>query len=206
MTHSDLNEISLYIHGVVLLGLIAAWYKYGDRSDIIANSLAGTYALLTNLKHRISSDLLITIKKGFSPLPSNFNPVTINNGKSFNYHEYTTNFIESEKFHECISDYVENNTEYLSDYQELKSACIKWCFWVMLLSWIILSTIIFQLLSLVLHGFIDKILKISLNNWYIYITITVTGILVLFIFSIIFPKLLFSHDKIQRQRFKHDSP
>ena len=68
MTHQELLSITLIVHVAVLSGSLAAFYKYGDRSDFMAKSLEGTETTLSKLRMMISSYLLSSIKEFLSTI------------------------------------------------------------------------------------------------------------------------------------------
>jgi len=206
MTHAELLNIALYVHGAVLLGSLAAFYKYGDRTDILAKSLAGIDSVLSKLRMLISDELLTTIKKGLSTVPTNPQPLLGPDGKSFVYTEKAVNFLESDSFRQVVRDFIDRRAERISDYQALMRARSKWCLWARVLSWSILLSIILQIVFLVTHGFVDYLLGHSLSNWTIHATLAISGFIVLLVFSLPFPILLRTHDVILQYKVKYDAP
>ena len=186
MTHEDLLNITLQVHGAVLLGALAGWYKYGDRSDILAKSQEGTESLLSKLRMMISRDLTDAIKTVLATVPSNPQLILGPDGKNPVYSEKVSNFLESERFRQAVRDYIDLEADAISDYRLLMHARTNWCLWARVLSWSILALIILQVLFLVGHGFADRILGNPLPNWCTHGSLSITGILVLFVFCLPF--------------------
>jgi len=206
MTHQDMLNITLSVHGAVFVGAIAAWYKYGDRSDVLAKSLEGTDNLLRKLRILISSDLSKHIREVLSTVPANPQAILGPDGKNAIYTEKVSNFLESEAFRQAIGDFVSSGANVISDYRVLARARASWCFWARLLSWSILAIIILQAVFLAAHGFIDKILGNHLPDWCAHGSIVITGFIVLFVLCLEFPILLRNHDKMIQQKVKYDAP
>jgi hypothetical protein len=206
MTHQDLLNITLSVHVAVLLGALAAWYKYGDRSDVLAKSLKGTDIVLTRLRIMISSDLTKAIREVLSTIPTNPQAILGPDGKNPIYSEKVSNFLESEAFRQAIRDFIDSRADVISDYRVLTRARANWCFWARILSWSILVLIILQAFFLAGHGFMDKILGNTLPNWCLHGSLTITGFVVLFVFCLPFPILLRNHDTIIQQKVKYDAP
>lgn len=205
MAHEDLINIALSVHVAVLFGALAAWYKYGDRSDVLAKSLEGTETVLSRLRMMISDELLQAIKTVLSTVPTNPQAILGPDGKNPIYSEKVSNFLESEAFRQAIRDFVDLKADMISDYRVLMRARTTWCFWARILSWSILVLIVLQMLFLTGHGFIDKILGSPLPNWCIHGSLTITVFVVLFVFCLPFPLLLRSHDTIIQQKVKYDA-
>lgn len=205
MTHQELVNIALYIHGAVLAASLGAWYKYGDRTDIFSKSLEGTESTLFKLRMMIANDLLTTIEK-VKKDPLTVKPNLLGpNGQNI-YWEKEANFIESEGFRQAIRDFLDLKIDMISNYRVLMRARSNWCYWARILSWSILIIIILQMLSLAMHGFIDKILEIPLPSWCIHGSLTITVFLVLFLFCFPFRIMLRSHDLIIQEKVKYDAP
>jgi len=206
MAHQDLVNIALYVHGAVLLCSLTAWYKYGDRSDILAKSLEGTESTLSKLRKMISDDLLTTIKEVLSTAQTQqTNPILGPDGRVLFYSERDANFLKSEEFEQAITDFVAFKCDMLSGYRILIRARSIWCFWARVLSWSILLLIVLQILSLALHGY-DKIVVKHLPDWSVHGTLIVTGCLVLIMFCLPFTIMLCNHDVIMKEKVKYDAP
>jgi len=171
MTHKELVDIAVSVHVGVLLGALAAWYKYGDRSEVLSKSLQGTEATLSRLRIIISDELMTGIKGTLSTMPANPELILGPDGKNPVYSERVTNFLESERFREAVRDFVDRRADCVSDYRALTRARTNWCFWARVLSWSILLLIVVQLLSLCVHGFVDKILGKTLPDWTVHGTL-----------------------------------
>ncbi len=206
MTHQDLLSITLSVHAAVLLGALAAWYKYGDRSDVLARSLGGTEKILSTLRMMISRDLTAAIKTVLATVSSNPSPILGPDGKNSTYSEKASNFLESESFRQAVRDYIDFGADAISDYRLLMRARTIWCLWARVLRWSILTLIILQGLFLCGHSFVDWVLGKSMPDWCFHASLSITGFLVLFVFCLPFPLMLRSHDIIIQQKVKYDAP
>lgn len=204
MTHAELLNIALSAHGAVFLGSLAAFYKYGDRTDVFAKSLEGTNSVLSKLRMMISDELLTAIKGCLSAVPTKPKLILGSDGNAV-YSEDAAYFIESDSFRQVVRDFIDLRAERISDYQVLMRARSKWCFWAKVLSWSIWLSIILQLVFLITHGFVDYVLGHSLPNWGIYATLAISGFVVLFVICLL-PFLLLNHDVILQQKVKYDAP
>jgi len=204
MTHDVLTTWAITVHFAILSGALVAWYKYGDRSEVLAKSLEGTNFTLSKLQMMITSELLTTIKTMIQSVPSNPQPILGANGEASIYSERSMNFLESERFHQAIQDFVNRKTDAISDYRVFVRARVSWCFWAKTLSWTVLLVIVLQILAIILHGFFDKILGKTMPDWSIHSSLAVTALLVIFVFCVVCPKLLRNHDIIIQQKVKYD--
>lgn len=205
MTHAELLKIALSVHGAVLAGSLVAFYKYGDRTDVLAKSLAGIDSVLSQLRMMISDDLLATIKGRLSAVPTNPQLILGPDGINPIYSEKVANFLESDTFRQTVRDFIDPRVDRISDYRVLMRARENWCFCARMLSWSIWFSIILQFVFLVTHGFVDYLLGHSLPNWTIHATLAISGFVVLFVLCLV-PFLLRSHDVILQHKVKYDAP
>jgi hypothetical protein len=205
MTHNALLQIGLTVHGMVLLGALAAWYKYGVGSEVQEKSLERTESTLSKLRMMISDELLTTIKTKLPSVPIELRPIIGPDGKTSIYSERVTNFLESERFREAINDFIDHKVGVISDYRELIRARDNLCLWARILSWSVWLVIILQILSLVLQGYIDMILGKEAPDWSIHGSLAITCFLVLFVICVPSPILLRSQNAIIQKRVKYDA-
>jgi hypothetical protein len=206
MTHAELLRIALSVHVAILAGSVVALYKYGDRTDVLAKSLAGMDSVLSKLRMIISDDLLATIKGCLSTVPTNPQLILGPDGRNPVYSEKVANFLESDTFRQTVRDFIDLRVDRISDYRILVRARDNWCFWARKLSWSILLLTILQVVFLVAHGIFDYLLAYSLPNWAIHATLAISGFMVLLVLCLPFPILLRSHDVILHYKVKYDAP
>jgi hypothetical protein len=208
MTHAELLRIAISFHATVLIASLAAWYKYGDRTDVFAKSLTGTDFVLSRLRMMISDDLKATIKEYLSTVTYSTTSSLVGlDGKTPIYSEKIALSLDSEDFRDCVRDFMNRTVvDSLSDYRVLKQARENWCFWARILSWLILLSIILQVLFLATHGFVDCLIGQPLPNWTIHTSLAMSGSVIALVFILPFPILLRSHDIILKHRARFDAP
>lgn len=204
MTHAELLNLALSIHGAVFVGSLAAFYKYGDRTDVFAKSLAGTDSALSRIRKMISDELLTTVRECLHKKTPNLQPILGPDGTTYGYSEKTADLLESEAFRP-VRHFIDLRTDSISDYHILIRARENWCFWARMLSWSILLSIILQLVFLVIHGLVDHVLGYPLPDWSIFATLIISAVVVLVVLGL-FVFLLKNHDVILQQKVKYDAP
>ena len=128
------HAVSAYtVHGAILLGALAAFYKYGDRTEVVAKSLDGTKAALDSLSAYVSYDL------GQVLLP--LVQTLIESGAKA---ETITAAFLGEQFSDAISEFVARDASDLVRYGRLLHARKRWSVWVKKLSWAILALLVWQ--------------------------------------------------------------
>lgn len=200
MTHLELTRVLLGSHVAVLLVAITAYYKYGDRTEVLKNSLQGTDNVLEHMRRRISVGLAEKLRPVFSADPKAV--ITSILDQSGNpYSEIVISPVGGEEYRDALFDYVENAPEVLVDYRSLILARNAWCKWVKSLSWSILFLLFWQAL-IVLLGFLESIDQISLSDTAIKHSTYVTALLGAICLIVLMP-IIHNHDTIIEYRRKY---
>lgn len=162
MLHNDLINLALSIHSSVLVASIVAYYKYGDRTELIDRGLRGSDAVLTEMRRRIASELIDLLDEYFQA--SRTTP-TVTAEDDLTYAERPTNPVRSEAFRETIRDYVEGHSEVIAHYRMLLSARNSWCSWARFLSWSLLVLIEVEIVIVGALAFVDKLSAWEFPDW-----------------------------------------
>jgi len=203
MTHADLIKTVVAVHSSVLLVAIAAYYKYGDRTDVFTRSLEGTDGLLRRIRQQLASDLgesLVGVFRDQGTVPS---PILRPDGGT--YIEQCTNPIGGERYKESIRDFVEESNEVLADYRSAIMARASWCFWAKCLSWTILGLTVWQAVVVGSSALLDWVCSIPIPDWVLQWAGLPTVLIVAACFVAVF-LCLRHHDTIQRMRMRYDTP
>jgi len=201
MTHDQLVNIILTGHGSVLLIVLAAFFKYGDSTDIFTKSLQGTESTMRLLRQRISQSLA----RCLSPIFENpgTDPTPIITPSEETYFERPINPVGSEVYNETIHEFIGDNNEALVDYRSLLIARNSWCFWARIISWSLTILVFWQILTIVMIFFTERILWYAIHNCVLYTSAVITTIGVIFTVTSLFP-LQHHHGLIMEKRRNHD--
>lgn len=200
MSDAEIVNLALSIHGAVLLAAIAAYYKYGDRTDLIDKSLRGTDEVLVKVRQLIADELGETLGAIFDE-PATVEIVVA----AGTYTELPGNPVGSEAYRDCIREFVETASNTMVDCRVLRSARDSWCFWARFLSWAILCLLMWELVSCGLIAVLDKAFGVAIPDHVVNLTMlpTVVGVVAV-VFP--FPFLLKYHDVISSFKVKYHGP
>ena len=196
MSHIELVNLALSIHGSVLLATIVAYSKYGERTELMERGLRGTNGVFTEMRRRIVVELADILESFFR---SRQTAPTITDDQEPRYFEQLTNPIQSEGFRECIREYVEGESVLLADYRALLSARDHWCNWARFLSWTLLVLLLVELAVVGILGLVDRLAGVILPDWFIKWSWIPVGVLILCI-ALSFSIMLYKHDIMQSAR------
>jgi hypothetical protein len=199
--HEDLVNLALSVHGSVLVATIVAYYKYGDRTEMIEKGLRGSDSVLMEMRRRISSELADALEEYFQASQSS---PTITSGQNAAYIERVTNPSQSEGFRETIRDFVESQSTLMADYRNLLSARASWCTWGRCLSWTLLVLLIAEVITVGILGFVDKLAEHTLQDWAIrWSWLPVAGLVGAAILPL--PFMLLKHDIITKCKIAYEA-
>ncbi len=200
MTHAELVGVAGGIHAAILLAALAAYYKYGDRTEMYAKSLQGTDNLLRLLRQGIATELTDSL----APLLANPAPVSRVIGFGVeSYGERPANPLSSEAYRERVQEFVETQSGAMVDCRSLVLLRSAWCFWAKFLSWALLSLIAWQLVTAGVLGLLDRIAGVPVPESMIRWAGAVTALgIVACLFPL--PFLLHRHDRIHELRTRYD--
>lgn len=138
--------LGLAFHGALFTTAIGAFYRYGDRTDSFAKSLAG----LRDFLGIIRRDLVAEFEKELQPFFRRAQPnVVLDAGGAPTYQENATNPVGGEEFREFLDSLLKRTMEPLSTYRALVDASDSWCSWAMALSWTLLAMMAWEFVALV---------------------------------------------------------
>ena len=165
MPHQELVNLALSVHGSVVLVTIVAFYKYGDRTELIEKGLRGSDSVFAEMRRRIATELVDVLDEYFQ---SSQSAPTITSGHEPAYVERATNPVQSEGFRETVRDFVEGHSIVMADYRNLLNARDKWCNWARFLSWTLLALLVIEVVIVGILGFVDKLAGHALPGWSIH--------------------------------------
>lgn len=187
---NDLGPVCLTLHGALFLGAVAAWYKYGDRTDLTDKSLKGTKEALDGLEAYLGRALAEKVRPTVERL--------VTGDRSA---ETILKELNGEDFQSDISEFVVSDMEEMLSYRRLQEARIRWSIWARRVSWAIWFWIILQGFLAGLFLLLSKVF-----NHPISVALFVGGLVVSLaapVFCIIAVGLmLFHHDQISKYRDK----
>lgn len=187
---SDLGPVCLTLHGGLFLGAVAAWYKYGDRTDLTDKSLKGTKEALDGLQAYLGRALAEKIRPTMERL------VTGDRSAETILKELT-----GEDFQSDVSAFVVSDMDELVSYRKLHDARSRWSAWARRISWAIWLWLILQGCLAGLFLILSKVF-----NYPISVRLFVVGLLISLVapvFCIIaVGAMLFHHDQISKYRDK----
>lgn len=105
---------------------LAAWYKYGDRTEIVAKSLQGTKEALDELRIYLARSL------GGVLLPLIKEMI-----KDRRTADELATALSGEQFQDAISEFVNQEIDEMVTYRRLLHARQRWSIWARKLSWAI---------------------------------------------------------------------
>jgi hypothetical protein len=203
MTHTDLVNVIVAIHGALLGGAFLAYLKYGDRTEVFKRSLEGTDELLRRMRQQIVADLgerLGEVFRGNEAAPS-----VIIRPDGGAYTEQCTNPVGGERYKECVRDFIEGSDEALVDYRLAFTARQSWCFWAKGLSWCILALIVWEAIVAGSSGLLDRICSIPISDWVLEWAGAPTAMMVAACL-VVAAFCLRRHDTLQKVRLRYDGP
>jgi hypothetical protein len=162
--HDAFVNLALSIHGSVLLAAIVAYYKYGDRTELIDKGLRGSDSVFAEMRRRIATELVDVLDEYFQ---SSQSAPTITSEHDPAYLERSTNPVRSEGFREAVREFVEGHSVVMADYRTLLSARDGWCHWARILSWTLLTLLSVEIAIVGVLGLVDKLAGHVLPDWFI---------------------------------------
>ena len=198
MTHNDLVNLCLSYHTPVMVAVLAAYYKYGDRTEIFRKSLQGTDATLTRLRQKIAVEL----EKKLQPIFENSGTMSVLLIPE-SYTERPANPVGSEVYRESIRDFLDTSSEAVGDYRTLYIARRRWCFWAKFLSWSLLVLLGWQFVVVGSIMFVDKVGGIPISDWLLKWSALPSGLVMVCCLTSL-PCMLRCHDVIIDYRMRYD--
>jgi hypothetical protein len=142
VTHEALVNAAAATHAAILVAAMAAYYKFGDRTDVLAKSLQGTEESIRDLRRRIAGDLAETLRTDLTP--SSTIATLIVEPSTQSYVERPTDVFAGERYRDSVRRFVEDSTSSLIDCRSLVSMRDTWLRWARRLSWVILGWVVYE--------------------------------------------------------------
>jgi len=191
VNHTDLTTLILSAHGAIFLAGATAYYKYGDRTDVLQKPLNSCNSTLAQLRARISTKLADQLRSVYrDPVV----PSVIVTPTGQTYSEPVVNPVGSEAFFESVQRFVEDEVEVMVDYQELRHARSCWYAWARRLSWLILAVLVWEVAASALV-LADKLEFARLGDGLLHLTFVPSGALIVICLAALVV-LQRQHDKI----------
>ena len=182
MTHSELVNTCLAVHGPILLAVVGAYYRFGEHSDFFSNLFKEIEVTIQNIRYEITQDLdqklrIVIQNAGTIPTP------ILNSGGN-HYIEKPVNPVGSEAYRECIDEFIDSRLTSIIDYKVILRAKNIWFKWIKWRSWCVLCLLGWQILAVGAIAILEKIFGLVFTDWILKGTIIPTGFLVIcFVFQ-----------------------
>lgn len=177
MTLSDALGLALNVHGGVWLAAVAAYYKYGDRTDLFDKALRANRGLVQAVRDNVATDLSKQLQPVIRDATHATSPVLDTAG---DYIEHVADIANSEPFYQAIRDYVSLSGGSLLDYRLVLETAVRWRTWAHRLSRSILALVILE--PLMMAGALLVRVTADLSRaapaWWFLASLTPTCILV----------------------------
>ena len=197
MTHAALVNTVLTAYGTVLFAGLVAYYRYGDRSEVVSRLLAGNQDTLDNLRRTISTGLALALEPVFATPGTTVSVVLNPQGQPYEEVEITPAGTES--YRDAVFHFVGGNTTAVADLVILTRSLRKWRAWARYQSWsIVVCLWAAAIFGLGLFG-VERLFGYQLPDPLI-IASGVPLILTVFNCFLIMPFLLYHHDQIMKIR------
>lgn len=142
MTHEALVNAAAATHAAILVGAVAAYYKFGDRTDVLAKSLQGTERSIREMRRLIAEDLAETLSAKLTPASTVSTLIVESSSQS--YVERPTSPFVGERYRDAVRSFVEEGTNCLVDCRGIVSLRDTWLRWARRLSWLILGLVVYE--------------------------------------------------------------
>jgi len=200
-------------HVGILIPAIAAYYRYGSRSEWPAKPLAGVDGTVRNVRSRIANDLSATItpvlrSAGTTPTPvadPSLDKVerTGEFEAGWTYVERPVDALASEAYKEALRRFVDATSDSVADYRTILEGRRAWYSAARLLGWGVLLLLVWELAAAFITYLGPRLLSfvvpLSLIRWSFLPT---AGLLVVTISSLI--ALHVYQERIQKVKDRYD--
>ncbi len=116
------------------MGILAAFYKFGDRTDAYEKSLHGADATVTAVRREIAFALGIRLKPVFDN-PGAVVELTVVDALGNPLRQAEVSPVGSERYMDAIADFISSDAEHIVDYRTVTRSKNSWCDWAKRLSW-----------------------------------------------------------------------
>jgi hypothetical protein len=181
MTIGEAAGLALKAHGAVWVAAAAAYYKYGDRTDLFEKAVRGNRSARQSIRDSVASDL----GKQLQPVIRNAAGVRSSLLDAAGaYIEQSIDVTESEPFYQAIRDFVSASASALLDYKLILQATERWRIWARRLSHCILALVAWETFMLAAAVLILVLadLTMTANKWLTIASFAPTAVAVLLLF------------------------
>ncbi|MDR3725271.1 MAG: hypothetical protein P4K83_12410 [Terracidiphilus sp.] len=155
------------VHGTLLLGALGAYYKYGDRTEVVEKSLKGTRdasdALLAYLGRALSDSLSPVLSRALEDDPST---------------ESVDRALTSESFLDAVSDFANGEVAEMLQYRTLTYAKTRWSKWARRMSWGVFVLLVQEIAWTFLFVVLVKVFQIPTGLKLSMLAFTASGLTV----------------------------
>ncbi len=197
--HEALVTAALGGHGGILLGAMAAYYKYGDRTESMAKSLQGTEATLRAMRGALAGELAEELKSGLrssSAVTAMVDPVL------GSYSETAVDIFSGEQFRSALVKFVERKSKVIVDCRSLAFARDAWARRARRVSWCLFLLIVYETIC-VGALFSERLEVFTIPDLLVKLTFSFSVALILVALATS-GTLLMAHDQITAIRMKHE--
>jgi hypothetical protein len=200
MAANELAADALLVHSAVLVPALAAYLKYGDRSELVAKSLGGIEATIAKIAAQIAGEL----DEHLRPL---FQGQVVNIALELpaEYAERPADPLGSEAYRNALKEYTNANSSSLADLWMLRRVRDSWCFWARGLSWLVVATCGYEMLAAGYLSIGVRIVGQAPSGAILQGSFVPTGLLVLGVVGAAV-MMLIRHDFIVKLKMRHDAP
>ncbi len=163
MTHDELVKYGLSIHGVLLSAVFIAFYKYGDRSELVKTVTVDAKETVDNLRYRIAERLRECLRPVFEDVEVIYVTPLLNDlGNPWT--ESTVNPAGGEAYRNALGSFIDDNVDVIADYRTLKSAVSRWMTLSGIRSWSTWWASVWQLLAVAVLGLGEKLMGFTVPD------------------------------------------
>lgn len=193
----------LGIDATALLAYIAAFYKYGDRTEVYKNSLNGTRDLIVEIERQIAFELAVRLKPVFSGSAPPVIEVVLFQADGSLSREVTVNPVGSEKYREAVLDFVLSQNDAMATYRTVVHCRDRWVCWARRLSWSLLAGVLMHgMFAFALLGL--RLAELSMPMRWLQAGCGLSLCLFIFVLFCV-ASMMRSHDVIQHHRRAYGS-
>jgi hypothetical protein len=186
----DLWAAALTFHGAILVGSLAAFPKYGDRTDLIEKSLKGTKEAVDALLAYLGSALAASVAPTVAQIAEDVNRSPQN----------IIDLLKGESFKNNISAFITNEIDEMVQYRSLVRARDRWSGWARCMSWSIWALIALEAI-LTLASIVSKVTSFSISLVLLLWSFGASAVLCS-LCLISAAAMLYHHDQISKYRRK----
>jgi hypothetical protein len=169
---------------------VAAWYKYGDRTDLAKKSLDGTKEALDELRAYLGRALADAVK------PTVQRILAEQGGPDAVLEE-----LRGENFQDDVSSFVTRDLDEMISYRTLVYERKHWSLWAQRLSWSVYILMAVEFVFTVWFGLANRVFSHPVSLQIAVVSFCVSGIV--FVFCILSAGVMLRcHDKISAYRDK----